>query len=113
MLGVPSHAAFAAEMLLDEQEELCEYLVGACVAGAPLRPSEVDGVAHFIDHSEQDRLHQLCAEVVSGLAGLLLHVAECRPEELHLRFGQAEHGVAAREDEERRKLPRSRSFMLS
>ena len=104
LLRVPTHAALRAEVLLDEFDELREYLLGTCVATIVLRLHAVDDVREFVRHGEEHRLHHLAAETVLGLVYLRLYAEEGLVDEVEALFRQSEYGVVACEEEERRQL---------
>ena len=104
LLGVPAHAALRTEVLLHELYELCEYLLGACVAALVLCLHTVDDVREFVRHGEEHSLHHLAAEVVLWLVNLRFYAEECLVYEVGALLRQSEYGVVACEEEERRQL---------
>ena len=104
LFAIPAHATFCAEVVFDEQYELCEDFFGTRIVLAGARLYAVYHVAHFINHSEEHRLHHLATEVVVGFVHLLPHAGQRVVYEAGLVFGQTEYGVVACEEEERRQF---------
>lgn len=104
LLAIPAHSTFGAEVVLDEQYELCKDFFGTRIMLAGARLYAVYHVAYFVNHSEEHRLHHLATEVVVGFVHLLLHAGQRMAYETGLVFGQTEYGVVACEEEECRQF---------
>ena len=104
MFGIPAHATFCAEVLLQQGNETCEDDICATLFLGRALFDTVDDARHIVEHRQQQRLYQFCAVVVILVSHFLTDVLEIVAVGLYLLIGEVYYGVVHREQQERRDI---------
>ena len=102
LLGIPADTPFVPVVLLQQTDELRKDGIGTFLGLGPLLLYAPDDVAHVVEHSQQQGLHQVRPIVVIAVGHLFADGLVVVAIDLYLAGRQLYHRVVGREDQQRR-----------